>query len=180
MKAAARQHIGLNHAGDEFGESPRGAYFSLSLSSCLCLHPTPTHKSSSSPIKALVRSEGTCFLSCFHHFMSDHNVFPMSDLSLCLSPPCLLFPVPLSSSYPPPSLMAERSKYLANVLNVQLNTHTLVKAVALWEKTFIIYIEREAWEERGSSRQQHISLITEGYSILLRSGGFIMRHRGIF
>ncbi len=51
LKATATQHFGLNPAGDEFGQSPCGAY--LSLAPCLCLRPTPTHKSSSSAIKAL-------------------------------------------------------------------------------------------------------------------------------
>lgn len=137
------QHVGLNNEGDKFGQSPCGAFLSLPL--CLCLHPTPTHQSSSKP----VWSEGTCFHSCFHHFMSDRSVFPMSNPSLGHSSlkPLSCFP---SSNYPPPSLTVRGSKSLANVLNVQFNTHALVEAVPLRHLSFN---QRRSWggerEERG-------------------------------
>lgn len=46
--------------------------------------------------------------------------------------------------------MAQRSGYLANALNVQLNTHAPVRAIALWWEEE----ERLVGEERA--RQQHI------------------------
>lgn len=73
--------------------------------------------------------------------------------------------------------MAGRSKYLANVLNVQLNTHTLVTADALRERTFIIYIEKRHWEEPARrDDNNNISLITEGYSILSKRSFFFTMH----
>lgn len=79
---------------------------------CLPLSPSlslsPSHAYSQEFIKchqSLVRSEGTCFPSCFHHFMSNRNVFPMSNPPPRPSslPPFSCFP---SSIYPPLSLMA--------------------------------------------------------------------------
>lgn len=74
----AQQHIGLSHVGDGF--SACGAsLLSLSLSPffpVFCLRPTPTHKSSSSAIKASGGQGEHVFFPAFTVFTSDRNVFP--------------------------------------------------------------------------------------------------------
>lgn len=87
------------------------------------LPPSPGSVSSPRPRtrvhQSLVWSEETCFLSCFHHFTSDRNVFPLSypfPLSLCLlSASLFLFPLHLQSILLRRPAMAQRSKCLANV-----------------------------------------------------------------
>lgn len=131
----------------------------LSFPLCLCLHPTPTQEFIKAHQSA-VRSGGTCFLSCFQRFMSNPCLIP-----LYASPPLFLFPASWVS--PPLSLTAWCFKYQANVWNVQLNTSTLGEGIH--------YLHRGAASEEiekergGKGRQHHIRLITEGYSILLRS-----------
>lgn len=79
MKAAATQHFGLTHVSDEFGQSPCDAYLSLPS-----LFLSAAHAQFIKCHQSLVRSEGTCFLSCFHRLMSDRNIFPMYNPSPCL------------------------------------------------------------------------------------------------
>ena len=151
--------------GDEFGPS---SLWCLPLPPSLprfCLQPTPSHNSSSTP--CVVREDGFSFLlSPF--YKRPQRIPPV--LSLPSLPPFSCFP----SMFNPSSSVDPRWHNAPSIwlmfLNVRLNTRTPVKAHrSPGRKAFIIYTERRGSgrrrrreRERGSSRQQHISLISRG------------------
>lgn len=131
VEVAARRNTKFIHVGDEFGQS------SWCPPPCLCLHLHPhprVHQVPSKP-RAVSGNMFSFLLSPFYERPQCISHVELFSPSLLL---CLLFPVSLLQSILPCHQTASRSKYLANVLNVQLNTHALVKAVALQEKAFII------------------------------------------